>query len=81
MKIVVFGLTISSSWGNGHATPYRAILRALGRMGHGVHFYEKDVEYYRSRRDFDSCDYCHLALAIGRPSAKAPSERQGLPMP
>jgi spore maturation protein CgeB len=62
MKIVVFGLTISSSWGNGHATPYRAILRALGGMGHGVHFYEKDVEYYRSRRDFDSCDYCHLAF-------------------
>lgn len=62
MKIVVFGLTISSSWGNGHATPYRAILRALGRMGHQVHFYEKDVEYYRSRRDFESCDYCRLTF-------------------
>jgi spore maturation protein CgeB len=60
MKIVVFGLTISSSWGNGHATPYRAVLRALGGMGHRVHFYEKDVEYYRSRRDFESCDYCRL---------------------
>lgn len=62
VKIVVFGLTISSSWGNGHATPYRAILRALGRMGHQVHFFEKDVEYYRSRRDFESCDYCRLSL-------------------
>lgn len=62
MKIVVFGLTISSSWGNGHATPYRAILRALGRMGHQVHFYEKDVEYYRSRRDLESCDYCRLTF-------------------
>lgn len=62
MKITVFGLTISSSWGNGHATPYRAIFRALHRMGHQVHFFEKDVPYYRSRRDFESCDYCDLTL-------------------
>ncbi|HJT52795.1 MAG TPA: glycosyltransferase [Candidatus Angelobacter sp.] len=62
MKITVFGLTISSSWGNGHATPYRAILRALHRMGHQVLFFEKDVPYYKLRRDFDSCDYCHLTL-------------------
>jgi len=62
VKITVFGLTISSSWGNGHATPYRAIIRALHRMGHQVHFFEKDVSYYSSRRDFESCDYCRLTL-------------------
>src|ERR1700724_4105018 len=62
VKITVFGLTISSSWGNGHATPYRAIIRALDRLGHQVHFFEKDVPYYSSRRDFDSCDYCELTL-------------------
>jgi spore maturation protein CgeB len=62
VKITFFGLTISSSWGNGHATPYRAILRALHRMGHEVHFFEKDVPYYRLRRDFDSCPYCRLTL-------------------
>lgn len=62
MKITVFGLTLSSSWGNGHATPYRAIIRALDRMGHEVQFFEKDVPYYSSRRDFDSCDYCELTL-------------------
>jgi spore maturation protein CgeB len=62
VKIIVFGLTLSSSWGNGHATPYRAIIRALDRMGHQVHFFEKDVPYYSSRRDFDSCDYCELTL-------------------
>jgi spore maturation protein CgeB len=62
MKITVFGLTLSSSWGNGHATPYRAIIRALDGMGHRVHFFEKDVPYYSSRRDFDSCDYCELTL-------------------
>ncbi|HSM87955.1 MAG TPA: glycosyltransferase [Candidatus Limnocylindrales bacterium] len=62
MKITVFGLTISSSWGNGHATPYRAILRALHRMGHEIHFFEKDVPYYRARRDFDTSDYCRLTF-------------------
>jgi spore maturation protein CgeB len=62
VKIAVFGLTISSSWGNGHATPYRAILRALYRMGHEIHFFEKDVPYYRARRDFEQCDYCRLTL-------------------
>lgn len=62
MKITIFGLTISSSWGNGHATPYRAILRALHGGGHRVTFYEKDVPYYARRRDFTSCDYCDLVL-------------------
>jgi spore maturation protein CgeB len=62
VKITVFGLTISSSWGNGHATPYRALIRALNRLGHRVHFFEKDVPYYSARRDFDSCDYCELTL-------------------
>jgi len=62
VKITVFGLTLSSSWGNGHATPYRAIVRALDRLGHRVHFFEKDVPYYSSRRDFDSCNYCELTF-------------------
>src|SRR5258708_21914554 len=62
VKITVFGLTISSSWGNGHATPYRAIIRALHRMGHQVHFFERDVPYYRSRRDFEQCTYCEVTF-------------------
>ncbi len=62
MKITIFGLTISSSWGNGHATPYRALLRALHRLGHRVRFYEKDVPYYARHRDFQSLSYCDLVL-------------------
>ena len=62
MKISIFGLTISSSWGNGHATPYRAILRALHRRGHRVTFFEKDVPYYAARRDFAGCDFCDLVF-------------------
>jgi spore maturation protein CgeB len=64
MKIVIFGLTLSSSWGNGHATPYRALLRGLHRLGHDVTFYEKDVEYYYWRRDFREVDYCELVLYL-----------------
>ncbi len=62
MKITLFGLTLSSSWGNGHATPYRAILRALHQLGHRVTFYERDVPYYAKHRDFHECDYCELKL-------------------
>lgn len=62
MKITIFGLTLSSSWGNGHATPYRAILRALHCRGVCVVFYEKNVPYYAAHRDFSACEYCELKL-------------------
>jgi spore maturation protein CgeB len=62
LKITLFGLTISSSWGNGHATPYRAILTALKRMGHEVVFYEKDVPYYARRRDLPRPEFCELVF-------------------
>ena len=51
MKITILGLTITSSWGNGHATTFRALCRALHARGHSIHFIEKDVEWYRSNRD------------------------------
>ena len=51
MKLVIFGLTISSSWGNGHATLWRGLCRALLRRGHRIVFYERDVPYYREHRD------------------------------
>ena len=62
MRITLFGLTLSSSWGNGHATPYRAILRALHRRGHDVTFFEKDVPYYAAHRDLPTPDFCDLHL-------------------
>jgi spore maturation protein CgeB len=62
LKIIFFGLTISSSWGNGHATPCRAIVRALDALGHQVVFYEKELKFYAQRRDFSSCSYCELVL-------------------
>ncbi len=53
MRIVIFGLTISSSWGNGHATLWRSLVKAMVRRGHSVIFYEKDVPYYATTRDLD----------------------------
>ena len=51
MKLVIFGLAISSSWGNGHATLWRALAGALVRRGHHVTFLERDVSYYAAHRD------------------------------
>ncbi len=33
LKVVVLGLSLSSSWGNGHATTFRALLKALAARG------------------------------------------------
>jgi spore maturation protein CgeB len=51
MHFVIFGLTASSSWGNGHATLWRGLLKAMSRRGHTVTFYERDVPFYSSTRD------------------------------
>jgi spore maturation protein CgeB len=53
MHIVIFGLTISSSWGNGHATLWRSLVKAMLRRGHTVLFYERSVPYYAQARDLD----------------------------
>ena len=62
MKIVVYGLTITSSWGNGHATTYRSLCKALAARGHAIVFVEKDVEWYSSNRDLPSPSYCNVHL-------------------
>jgi spore maturation protein CgeB len=51
VKIVIFGLTISSSWGNGHATLWRGLCKYLVRAGHSIVFFERDVPYYAGARD------------------------------
>jgi spore maturation protein CgeB len=51
VRIVIFGLTISSSWGNGHATLWRGLCKYLVRSGHSVVFFERDEAYYAGTRD------------------------------
>ena len=51
LEIVIAGLSITSSWGNGHATTYRGLVRALHQRGHRVLFLERDMPWYASNRD------------------------------
>lgn len=62
LEIVVLGLSITSSWGNGHATTFRGLVRALQRRGHRVIFLEKDVPWYASHRDLPNPPYCTTFL-------------------
>lgn len=62
MNIVVFGLSVSSSWGNGHATLWRGLCAALARMGHRVTFFERDLPYYAAHRDLDELPGGRLVL-------------------
>ena len=62
MRLAIFGLTVSSSWGNGHATLWRGLLRALARAGHHADFFERDVPYYAAHRDLTTLDCGELVL-------------------
>lgn len=62
MKLVILGLSLSSSWGNGHATTYRALLSAFAAGGHDILFLERDVPWYAEQRDLPDPDYCRLAF-------------------
>ncbi len=63
MKLVVLGLSLSSSWGNGHATTYRSLLKAFAARGHAITFLERDVPWYRgTARDVTQADYCRLVF-------------------
>jgi spore maturation protein CgeB len=62
LDIVVFGLSITSAWGNGHATTYRALLRALAERGHTVRFFERDMPWYAKHRDLPDPPYARTVL-------------------
>lgn len=60
-KIVILGLSLSSSWGNGHATTFRALIKGLKALGQDVLFLERDVPWYAAHRDMADPDFCTLA--------------------
>jgi spore maturation protein CgeB len=76
MKFVIFGLTISSSWGNGHATLWRALCRALVRRGHQVTFFERDVPYYASHRDLTELAGGAIQLYASWPDIRPSAQRE-----
>ena len=62
VRLTVFGLSITSSWGNGHASVYRGLLRELHRRGVEVTFVEKDVLWYAANRDMPQADFARILL-------------------
>jgi spore maturation protein CgeB len=60
MKISIIGLSLSSSWGNGHATTYRSLVKGLERRGHEVSFYERSETWYAAHRDLKRASYLHF---------------------
>ena len=62
LDIVIIGLTITSSWGNGHATTFRSLVKELDKRGHKVSFLEHDKPWYASQRDLPHPPYCKTHL-------------------
>ncbi len=67
MKVAILGLSVTSAWGNGHATNYRALARALDRRGDQVTFLERDMPWYAQHRDLPAPAWCatHLYGSVG----------------
>jgi spore maturation protein CgeB len=62
LEIVILGLSITSSWGNGHATTFRGLVRELHKSGHAITFLERDVPWYASNRDLPDPPFCKTIL-------------------
>lgn len=70
LDIVIFGLSVTSSWGNGHATTYRALMRGLCARGHRITFLERDLPWYADNRDLPSTPYGRVHTYSSVSSAK-----------
>lgn len=75
MKLVVFGLSVSSSWGNGHAVLWRALIRGLAALGHWTVFFERDVPYYADNRDLTEIEGGQLVVYRDWPDALGQARR------
>ena len=76
VKLVVFGLTVSSSWGNGHATLWRGLCRALGDLGHRVVFFERNSPGYAAHRDVTELPGHDLRLYATWDDIRADADRE-----
>lgn len=62
LDIAILGLSITSSWGNGHATTYRGLVRALVERGHNVLFLEREVPWSAAPCDVPAPPYGRTEL-------------------
>jgi spore maturation protein CgeB len=76
MKLVIFGLSVSSSWGNGHAVLWRALIRGLAAQGHLTVFFERDVPWYAAHRDLAAIEGGRLVLYGDWDNVRPEAERE-----
>ena len=81
MRMAIFGLTVSSSWGNGHATLWRGLISALGKCGWHVDFFERDAPYYAGARDLTELAGGSLVLYRDWDDVRGMAERAIWPTP
>jgi spore maturation protein CgeB len=62
LDVAILGLSITSSWGNGHATTYRGLVQALVARGHSMLFLERDMPWYAEARDLPTPPYGRTEL-------------------
>lgn len=77
MKIVIIGLSLSSSWGNGHATTYRSLIKGLEQRGHGVTFFERSEYWYEDNRDLEECSSLRFYTSAAQMLEERQSELSG----
>jgi spore maturation protein CgeB len=76
VKLVIFGLSVSSAWGNGHATLWRGILRTLAADGHEVVFFERDTPFYADNRDLPHGSGYEIVIYPSWPEIEARARRE-----
>ncbi|MCI0430004.1 MAG: glycosyltransferase [Rhodospirillales bacterium] len=62
LSILFLGLSVTSSWGNRHASVYRGLMRELVRRGHRVTFLERDMPWFAEHRDLQRPPYGRTLL-------------------
>jgi spore maturation protein CgeB len=62
LNIVFAVFSITSSWGNGHATTYRSLIKALQKRGHNILFLERNTEWYAGNRDMPNPPFCETII-------------------
>lgn len=70
LRVVILGLAVTSSWGNGHATTYRGLIRGLSARGHEVLFLERDLPWYAANRDLPRPPGCRVELYTSLPELR-----------
>jgi spore maturation protein CgeB len=59
---VMLGLSLTSSWGNAHASIYRGLAREMNARGHRILFLERDQPWYAQNRDLPRPPYARVEL-------------------